>query len=158
MRKLLFTAVLGLFLSQIKAQTVFAEQKVGHVFYLSLPTYLAKTTELNDAAALQCMNAAKEAYIIVIEDSKADLVLAKSTFTGAKDFMENFMTSYNKDATDRMVSSITEGKTANGFNMAQSEITYTTDATKIWMLVTIVENQHISIKYSLGQLQKIKIN
>ena len=35
------------------AQTTFKEQKVGHIFYVSLPDYMTKTTGQNDDALIQ---------------------------------------------------------------------------------------------------------
>ena len=46
-----------------------------------------------------------------------------------------------KDASDRKLTKTIEGKTANGFDMAQDELSYTSEATKIWMLITVIETK-----------------
>ena len=43
-------------------------------YSLHVPKYMKKTYELNDEASLQYMNALKEAYIIVIDESKQDFI------------------------------------------------------------------------------------
>jgi hypothetical protein len=46
-----------------------------------------------------------------------------------------------KDASDRKLTKTIEGKTANGFDMAQDELSYTSEGTKIWMLITVIETK-----------------
>jgi hypothetical protein len=71
------------------SQTIFTEQKGGNIIYLSVPSYLVKTKDLNDSAILQYMNSSKEAYLIVIDDSKAELETLGTKFETVSDFHES---------------------------------------------------------------------
>jgi hypothetical protein len=51
----------------------FVPVKINGQYQLSLPSYMSKTDELNDEASLQFMNALRETYIIVIDESKFEL-------------------------------------------------------------------------------------
>lgn len=75
------------------AQTKFSEKKAGHVFYIAVPDYMIKTVGLNDAALAQYMNSTKNAYLIVIADSKEDLELSGQKFESPKDFHDSNITS-----------------------------------------------------------------
>lgn len=70
------------------AQENFTEQKAGNTIFLSIPNYLVKTRSLNDDATLQYMNAKKEAYVIVIDDSKKQLEELGTKYDGIEDFHE----------------------------------------------------------------------
>ncbi|GAA4017426.1 hypothetical protein GCM10022408_33740 [Hymenobacter fastidiosus] len=50
-------------------QTVTIENK----YSVSIPSFLAKTSELNDDASLQYQHAWKEFYIIILDESKTDM-------------------------------------------------------------------------------------
>jgi hypothetical protein len=82
------------------SQTKFVEQKAGHIVYLSIPDYFIKTNTLNDVAVMQYLNNAKEAYLVVIEDSKEDLELAGAKYENLKEFhdgmIKNLKTEENK--------------------------------------------------------------
>ncbi|MES2795907.1 MAG: hypothetical protein V4683_08080 [Bacteroidota bacterium] len=86
------TKILGMLLiilfsnNYLNAQENFSEKKAGNVIYLSMPNYLLKTNTLNDSAILQYMNASKEAYVIVIDDSKAELESLGSKYESISDF------------------------------------------------------------------------
>ncbi len=71
------------------AQENFKEQKAGNTIFLQLPNYLVKTNTLNDDAILQYLNSAKEAYVIVIDDSKKQLEELGSKYENVTDFHEN---------------------------------------------------------------------
>lgn len=85
MKKLILLAYLS-GISLCFSQTKFSEQKAGHIFFVSVPEYMVKTISLNDAATAQYMNASKNAYLIVIADSKEDLELSGQKFVSPKDF------------------------------------------------------------------------
>jgi lipopolysaccharide export LptBFGC system permease protein LptF len=68
------------------AQENYTEQKAGNTIFLSIPNYFVKTTSLNDDATLQYMNAKKEAYVIVIDDSKKLLEDLGTKYDGVADF------------------------------------------------------------------------
>ncbi len=47
---------------------------INDEYSLSLPTYLRKASNLNEDASLQYQNLAREAYVIVIDEPKEDIV------------------------------------------------------------------------------------
>lgn len=103
------------------AQTKFSEKKAGHIFYIAVPDYMVKTVSLNDAASAQYMNAAKNAYLIVISDSKEDLELSGQKFESPKDFHDANITALKAPENSPIE---TKGKVfeVNGFKYFQSEL------------------------------------
>jgi hypothetical protein len=75
----------------IFAQTPVKEYKAGHVFYVSLPTYMTKTYGLNTSAIIQFKNSLKDVAGFIIEDNKEELALAEMTFSSMNDFYDNFI-------------------------------------------------------------------
>lgn len=116
----------------------FSTQKGGHCYTLDLPNYLLKTFDLNDVATLQYMNTAKEAYVIVIEDSKEELNYYRMVMNGPTEFLEFFLKDYKVGAKKRKVSPVTTFA-ANGNNHAQVELTWTEDKLNYAMLITVAE-------------------
>jgi hypothetical protein len=115
-------------------------QKGGHSYTLDIPNYMVKTYELNDVATLQYMNAGKEAYVVVIEDSKDQLQSAGLKYVNAKDFLEFFLKDYNNDAAERKIGKINEFA-SNANNVAQAEFTWKDDKTSYFMITTAVESK-----------------
>jgi hypothetical protein len=112
----------------------------GHCFTLDIPEYMVKTYELNDVATLQYMNAGKEAYVVVIEDSKDQLESLGIKYVGAKDFLEGFLKDYNKDASERKVGKIVEFSSNNN-KIAQAEFTWKDEKLSYYMITTAVESK-----------------
>ena len=52
----------------------FNEVFINNEYSLALPKYLRKANNLNDEASLQYQNLAREAYVIVIDESKEDII------------------------------------------------------------------------------------
>jgi hypothetical protein len=121
---LISAAVLSLLIQAnhcIYAQNAdFQEQKVGHVYHVSIPDYMTKSYSLNNAASLQYLNAAKETYLIVIEDSKEQLVEAGIPFSGPGDFFEHFVASFADKSSEI---SPRQNLKINGNQAVQAEIT-----------------------------------
>lgn len=136
--KYLFVALLCLLVSESRAQ--FTQQKGGHSYTMDIPNYMVKTFDLNDVASLQYQNVAKAAYVVVIEDSKEHLQSAGIKFVDAKDFLEEFLKGYNKDASERRVGKTVEF-TAHDNKIAQAEFTWKDDETSYYMIVSAVESQ-----------------
>lgn len=107
------------------AQT-FSVKKGGHVYTLEIPDYLTKTFSLNEVASLQYMNTGKEAYVIVIEDSKELLESLGTKFVDSKDFLDGFTSNYHKDAKNRNLGPVTQF-TANNNKHSQVEMTWEND-------------------------------
>lgn len=89
LNSILVTLVLCIANNYLFAQTKFTEQKGGNIIYLSVPSYLVKTKDLNDSAILQYMNSSKEAYLVVIDDSKTELETLGTKFETVSDFHES---------------------------------------------------------------------
>ena len=66
----------------------FSARKGGNCFTMDIPDYLTRTFELNDDASLQYQNTSRVAFVIVIEDDKAQLESLGIKFVNAKDFLE----------------------------------------------------------------------
>lgn len=118
----------------------FITETGGNCYSIEIPNYMAKTYDLNDVASAQYKNTLKEAYTIVIEDSKDELKSLSMLFIDSKDFLENFIKDYQIDAKDRTISEITEFK-SNENQHAQVEMTWNDDAGKYYMLITSVETE-----------------
>lgn len=98
----------------------FVPVKINGQYQLSLPSYMSKTDELNDEASLQFMNALRETYIIVIDESKLDLEESleySGTYDSNLSLLENYklvqMTTFN-DSMAENPQLKTESTTING--------------------------------------------
>ncbi|NJN49913.1 MAG: hypothetical protein HC798_00505 [Polaribacter sp.] len=142
MKKIIRTlaAVLFILVSTVGMAQEFTAKKGGNCFTLDLPSYLQQTFDLNDVAILQYSNLVKEAYVIVIEDSKAELNSLNMTFESAKEFMQDFTKDYQLEATNRTATDIIEFE-ANNYKHAQTEFTWDSEDGSIYMMVTIVETK-----------------
>lgn len=116
----------------------FSSQTGGHCFTLDIPEYMTKTYQLNDVASLQYMNAAKEAYVMVIEDAKDHLEEVGTKFIDSEDFLNNFTQNYQVESPNRNVGEVKNFK-SNGFGHSQVEMSWGSDESSIYMLVTTVE-------------------
>ena len=121
----------------ITAQNGFQEKKVGHVYHVSIPDYMTKSYKLNDAASLQYLNAAKETYVIVIEDSKDHLLEAGIPFKDPEEFYDHFEQTFIDNTSDV---SPKHALTINGYPAVQVEITKPFDQFNVHYLVTVIES------------------
>ncbi len=121
------------------AQTKFSEKIGGHVFRMNIPDYMVKTFDLNDAASLQYQNTQKEAYVIVIEDSKEQLEKLGLKYIGPKDFLENFAKDFHVDKEERILGQIAEFKVPPS-NFSQAELTWKQDGNEFFMVITVIES------------------
>lgn len=123
-------------------QSVFAQnfttQTGGHCYSLDIPDYLTKTYQLNDVASLQYMNASKEAYVMVIEDSKDHLQEVGSKFSGSEDFLQNLLKTYPSGVQNKKISDIRNFK-SNKYDHSQVELTWDTEDNSLYMIITSVE-------------------
>lgn len=131
--------LLGSF-SVAMAQTDFTERKGGHSYTMDIPSYMVKTYELNDVATLQYFNKHKEAYAIVIEDSKEELEIRGMKFVNAQEFLDSFAADYKKEEKRRRLSK-TQTFESNGNKVAQSELKWTDEDGDFFMLITAVETK-----------------
>lgn len=133
----IFTALVGM--NTLKAQN-FSTKQGGHCYTMSIPDYLTKTFELNDVASLQYQNTLKEAYVIVIHDTKEELEQAGMKFVNAKDFLDNFTKDYLKDVENRKLGDATEF-VSNNNGHAQVELSWKDEDNEFFMLITVVETK-----------------
>ncbi|MBL0303430.1 MAG: hypothetical protein IPQ23_17310 [Cytophagaceae bacterium] len=73
MKKIIFAILVSFIM--ISCQTTETDQVVTieKKFSLTLPSFLSKSTELNEDATLQYQNMVKEFYVVVIEDTKSEM-------------------------------------------------------------------------------------
>jgi hypothetical protein len=118
----------------------FLTKNAGNCYSLKLPNYMAKTYDLNDAATLQYKNTVKEAYVIVIEDSKDELNSLSMIFQNPKEFLENFAQDYQLESENRTISEIIEFE-SNENKHAQVEMSWSSEDGDFYMLITTVETK-----------------
>ncbi len=133
----------------------FSVQQGGHCFTLEIPEYLTKTYQLNDVASLQYMNALKESYVIVIEDSKDHLKEVGTKFIDSEDFLKNFIKDYQIESTNRKVSKI-KNFVSNDFEHSQVEMSWESDGSELFMIITAVETQEHFYKILCWTLDQYK--
>jgi len=120
----------------------FSSQKGGNCFTIDIPDYMTKTYELNDNSSIQYINVSKEAYMIVIEDSKEQLESKGMKFVSPKDFLENFLNDFKKDSKKRKQSGYVNFE-SNGNKHSQVELSWEQEGTEFYMLLTTAEtNKH----------------
>jgi hypothetical protein len=129
MKKLAFWFVL--FTSISFAQTTtFRPEKAGHVFTISLPSYMTKTAGVNNAASIQFKNTIKDIYGIVIYDSKEELKMVDMLFSSVTEFFESFSKDFLKDEEKRTISKPISKKIGNT-NFIEFEASYYDKESKI---------------------------
>lgn len=139
---LVLTMTLSLMATAAFAQTDVKEHTGGHIFHVSLPTYMSRTMGLNSASIIQYKSTVKDVYGFIIEDNKEDLKLADMEFSSINEFYENFIKNFLKDEEKRTVSNA-KFKQVGGINFAESDATYYDADVKgeIYYLVGIVETK-----------------
>jgi hypothetical protein len=100
----IFSSILILVTTMTFAQSNIKEYKAGHVFYVSLPDYMSKTTGINDAAVIQFKNTIKDVAGFIIEDNKEELTLAQMTFSSIIDFYDYFIKDFLVNEKKRNIS------------------------------------------------------
>lgn len=119
----LFGVLIFLASPQIFAQQANNEIKIGHLFYISMPQNMERTIGLNSAASFQFMSKDNEVAGFVIEDSKADLKLAETTFATLKDFYSFFEKDFLTGLEKRTLSTPIEYK-KNGKNYLEFDASF----------------------------------
>lgn len=84
--KVPYAILLGIAMHTAYSQPTFIEQKAGHIYYVKVPGYMTKTIKLNDVASMQYINSVKNAFMVVIDDSKDELSMKGIKFGNLKDF------------------------------------------------------------------------
>lgn len=135
----------------------FSTKNAGNCFTMEIPNYMAKTYDLNDAASLQYNNKVKEAYVIVIEDSKDELNSLSMIFQNPKEFLEAFTKDYHLESANRTISEIREFE-SNKNPHAQVEMSWSTDDGDLYMMITSVETKEHFYKILCWTLLEYKDN
>ena len=141
MKKIFFTILLSflvLAFMSATAQTKLIEKKVGHAYYLSVPNYMTETKDLNKSATLQYQNILKQAYVIVIEDNKAELDSLGMKFTDPQEFYDGFITDFTSGLENKTFIG-PKGLKIGKNNAVQGEVSAKFDGSPIWYLITVVE-------------------
>ena len=133
----------------------FSTKNAGNCFTLEIPNYMAKTYDLNDVATLQYNNTVKEAYVIVIEDSKDELNSLSMIFQNPKEFLESFTKDYQLESKNRTISEITAFE-SNKNQHAQVEMSWSTEEGDLYMLITTVETKEHFYKILCWTLREHK--
>ena len=123
-----------------QAQSTFKENKIGHVYSISVPDYMTKTSGLNSAASAQYQGLTKEAATLVIDESKESLELLSMKFASVQEYFDYLMKSFLQDQQDRYIGKSRTFKVGD-INFVQAEAScYLTDQkSKIFYLETIAE-------------------
>lgn len=116
----------------------FSAKRAGACIEMQVADHMSRTWDLNESAMLQFRDNKVPAFILVIEDDKGRLQDASMKFGGADDFLEYFVKDFKKDKADRVVEKPRDFQ-SNGFSHAQTEMYWTEDGMRFFMLVTAVE-------------------
>jgi len=120
------------------AQSGFNIKKGGHAYTIEIPEYMERTYDLNQVATLQYANLSKPAYVIVIDDNKAELKHYDIFFADARDFLTSFLDGFNLDTEHRKIGEIIT-YSVGGNNYAQAQMRWSEPVTDIFMLITAME-------------------
>jgi len=138
--KTIYSILLAITVSMTTFSQNFSTKSGGNCYNLEIPNYMVRTYNLNDVATLQYTNAVKEAYAIVIEDSKDELKSVSMVFENATEFLDNFTKDYQLESENRTISETTTFE-SNKNAHAQVEMTWTTEDGDFYMLITTVETK-----------------
>lgn len=141
----LITLLLMITMVSAYSQTKFTEQKAGHVYHVSVPDYMTKAVTLNDVATMQYINSAKNAYLVIIDDSKEELEMKGIKFASLKDFHDDNIKHLKAEDNDPVESKATEFE-SNGNKFYQTELNVNFKEkdnleVKITYLITYVETK-----------------
>jgi hypothetical protein len=122
---------------------------INSEYSMGIPSFMTKTTSLNDDASLQFQNIFKEAYVIVIDESKegfVDALVDADSYDSSRSVIENYADTQVQLTTSNM-NVITKKdvipSTINGLNAASAEIDATVEGVKqpISYFLTFVEGK-----------------
>ncbi|MBP1617974.1 MAG: hypothetical protein H6Q14_1801 [Bacteroidetes bacterium] len=143
----ILTTTLFFITSTIFAQTVMKEYKAGHVFDVSLPDYMSKTTGLNDAASIQFKNSVKDIAGFIIFDTKEELEFANMKFSSVNEFYDLFIKDFLEGQKSREISQPTV-HTLGQNKYVECDASYFDEESKlsIYYYVGIVETKNAYYK------------
>ncbi|MBX3042804.1 MAG: hypothetical protein KIT33_12885 [Candidatus Kapabacteria bacterium] len=107
---------------------------------MDIPDYMLPTYQLNDVASLQYENITREAYTLVIDDSKDRLEYLGMKFMNPTEFLLKFTDSYLLEAENRKISDVKEFSN-NGNLIAQAELSWTQEGNDFFMIISVIETK-----------------
>jgi hypothetical protein len=149
--------VIGLISSSCSLNSVLGDGKdaelvpviIDNEYSMDIPSYMTKSTELNDDASLQFRGILKEAYVIVIDESKqefVDFLHSEDLYDSSLSIVSNYAKTQLENTTASM--NVITRKTPikmkiNGLNAVKSEIDGVVDGITfpISYFITFVESQ-----------------
>lgn len=147
-QKIIFLTTVFFFLtSTIIAQTTMKEYKAGHIFDVSLPDYMTKTTGLNDDASIQFNNTVKDIAGLIIFDTKQELELLNMKFSNVNEFYEIFIKDFLTKQKNRTISQPSYQTIGNN-NYIECDASYYDKDSKldIYYYVGIIETKNAYYK------------
>jgi hypothetical protein len=143
----ILTTALVLVTTTTFAQTTMKEYKAGHVFNVSLPDYMTKTTGLNDDATIQFNNTIKDIAGFIIYDTKDELELVQMKFSSVNEFYDVFVKDFLKGQKKRTISQPIY-QTVGDNKYVECEASYYSKESKIdiYYYVGIVETKNAYYK------------
>jgi len=129
------------------AQTSMKEYKAGHVFYVSLPEYMSKTSGLNTSATIQFKNTIKDVAGFIVIDTKEELELADMVFTSIDEFYDHFIKDFIVDQEKRTISQ-TKSHTIGNVKFIECDASYldTDSNMEIYYFIGIAETNNAFYK------------
>jgi hypothetical protein len=137
------TSCLSKLLKDQKVELV--QIKIGNDYSMNIPSFMSKTTRLNEEASLQFQNMFEEAYVIVIDENKQEFIDVYRELDAYDTLLSpvaNYAdTQIQLTSSNMEVTSKNELKSyqINGLNAASIEIDAKVDNTAITYFLTFVE-------------------
>lgn len=103
--------------------SLYTEYKAGHLFEISLPSYMERTVGQIDASAVEYRNQANDLYGYVTFDTKENLELTKQKYASILEYQETLLKNFIKDKEKRIVSKPLSQKRGN-INFIETEVTF----------------------------------
>ena len=135
-RNSLIAALLFIGTNALQAQVNYNTEVAGVQVSMDIPDFMTETWQLNDNAILQYNNTMKELYIVVIEDSKGQLIELGAKFAGLNDFNKFSLEDFTQDATQV---GTPYSFTLNGKKAIQTEVRKDVEDLNLYFLFTTVE-------------------
>lgn len=103
--------------------SLYKEYKAGHLFEISLPSYMERTVGQIDASAVEYRNQANDLYGYVTFDTKENLKLTKQKYASILEYQETLLKNFIKDKEKRIVSKPLSQRRGN-INFIETEVTF----------------------------------
>lgn len=103
--------------------SLYKEYKAGHLFDISLPSYMERMVGQIDGSAVEYMNQANDLYGYVTFETKENLELTKQKYTSILEYQETLLKNFIKDKEKRIVSKPLSQKRGD-INFIETEVTF----------------------------------